>query len=78
MFPLLVPVLTLATTLFEHTARDARTFVVLTGADLALYFEILAGLALFAVLRLNAWKRAHPWEPPSPRFSRGNGLLPLG
>jgi hypothetical protein len=67
--PLLVPFLTWATVLFEHATRDARAFVVLTGAAFALYLATFGGLALVAVVRLNAWKRAHPWAPPSPRPS---------
>jgi len=42
--------------------RGPVAFVVLAfGAYLAAVF----GLMVFAVLRLNAWKRAHPWTPPS-------------
>lgn len=67
--PLLVPLLALAPILFKHAARDARAWVVLTGAAFALYMVTVFGLSLFAVLRLNAWRRAHPWEPPSPRAS---------
>jgi hypothetical protein len=67
--PLFVPLLTLAFTMFGHEARDARAFVVLAGAALALYLATGLGLSLIAVLRLNAWKRAHPWAPPPRRSS---------
>ena len=35
------------------------------AAGLGLYLAASLGLVGFAVLRLNAWKRAHPWTPPS-------------
>ena len=63
----LVPVLTGAILLFKPATRDAHTWVVLVGAALALYLAAALGLMLFAVLRLNAWKRAHPWAPPPRR-----------
>ncbi len=34
---------------------------------LALYLAACGGLMLAGVLRMNAWKRDHPWTPPSPR-----------
>ena len=61
---LLVVVFTVATTLFEHAAKDARALAVLAGAAFAVYLVATGGLMLFGVLRLNAWKRAHPWTPP--------------
>ncbi len=76
--PLLAPFLTLALSSFEHTARDARAFVVLAGAALVLYLAVGLGLSLIAVLRLKAWKRAHPWTPPLPRSWRGDRALRLG
>jgi len=55
----------LAIILFKpQTTRDAHAWLMATGAAFALYLAIAFGLMLFAVLRLNAWKRAHPWEPP--------------
>jgi hypothetical protein len=35
------------------------------GAAFALYLLCAFALMLFAVLRLNGWKRAHPLEPPA-------------
>lgn len=30
-----------------------------------LYLAAAFGLMVFAMLRLNAWQRAHPWTPPA-------------
>jgi len=38
--------------------------VVLTG--FSLYLATILGLAAFGMLRLQAWRRAHPWTPPEP------------
>jgi hypothetical protein len=76
--PLLMIAFTSFITLFEHPTRDLRTRAELIGAAFALYLVTCVGLMLFATLRLNAWKRAHPWAPPSPRSLWGNGPLPLG
>ena len=65
--PLLAPLLALAPTLFAHATRDARAWAMLMGTAFALYLVAVLGLSLLAVLRLNAWKRAHPWTPPPPR-----------
>jgi hypothetical protein len=70
-FVIIVPLSAIAfpmfITLFGPPTMDARAFVALMGAALGLYLLVVGGLGLFAVLRLNAWKRAHPWSPPSPR-----------
>jgi hypothetical protein len=58
------PVFTLATMLFKSAIRDNYAWLVLTGIGFALYLVAALGLMLFAVLQLNAWKQAHPWEPP--------------
>jgi hypothetical protein len=58
------PILTTAILLFRPAARDGHVWLVRMGAAFALYLVVALGLMLFAVLRLNAWKRAHPWEPP--------------
>ena len=29
------------------------------------YLAVVIGLMAWAMLRLNAWKRAHPWTPPT-------------
>ena len=60
----LTPMLSMAAILFRPAARDAHAWVMRVGAAFAVYLVIALGLMLFAVLRLNAWKRAHPWEPP--------------
>jgi len=62
-----VPAVTLAITVFKPATSDARAWVVLVGAAFAIYLAAALGLMLFAVLRLNAWKRAHPWTPPPSR-----------
>jgi hypothetical protein len=60
----ITPLLTLAMILNRPAMRDAHGWLVATGVAFAVYLVIALGLMLFAVLRLNAWKRAHPWEPP--------------
>lgn len=63
----LTPMLVLAIAWLRPTTRDARAlhaWLMPVGAAFALYLLIALGLMLFAVLRLNAWKRAHPWQPP--------------
>jgi hypothetical protein len=73
------PAFTIAASLIESAAKvDAGALVRLMVAAFALYLVAVGGLMLFGVLRLNAWKRAHPWEPPSPGPSWGNGLLAQG
>ena len=44
-----------------------------TGVEVAfgLYLLLAAGLMIFALLRLNAWKRSHPWTPPPERSATG-------
>ena len=56
--PLLALVFVIACTLFKPALRD-----VVTG--FGLYLATALGLMVFSVLRLNAWKRANPWTPPS-------------
>jgi len=63
----LTPMLTLAILLLRPATGDAHAlhgWLMSIGGAFALYFLIALGLMLLAVLRLNAWKRAHPWEPP--------------
>jgi hypothetical protein len=55
---LLALVFVIACTLFKPALRD-----VVIGSGL--YLATALGLMVFAVLRLNAWKRANPWTPPS-------------
>jgi len=61
------PMLTGALLLFKPARQDPHTWLVVVGTAFALYLAIMLGLTLFAVLRFNAWKRAHPWEPPPRR-----------
>jgi hypothetical protein len=63
----LTPVLIGAVLLLKPTTKVSHAWLVLVGTAFALYLAIALGLMLFAVLRLNAWKRAHPWEPPPRR-----------
>lgn len=67
--PLLALVFTLAATRFAHATADVGGFVALTGAAFALYLAVVAGLMIFAVLRLRAWRRAHPWAAPASHAS---------
>ena len=60
----LTPALTLAAIVSRPAARLSYAGLVLVGAGFALYLAAALGLMAFAVLRFNAWKRAHPWEPP--------------
>jgi hypothetical protein len=59
----ITPLFTVAVTLFRPATR-AHAYLISIGAAFALYLVVAVGLMLFAVLQLNAWKRAHPWEPP--------------
>lgn len=61
---MLTPLLTLAALVFRPAGRDAHAWLVPIGAAFGLYLVAALGLMLLAILRLNAWKRAHPWEPP--------------
>jgi hypothetical protein len=58
------PLLTLAVIFFRPAAGDRREWLIMIGVGMALYLAAMLGLMLFAILRLNAWRRAHPWEPP--------------
>ena len=62
-----VPAFAYAATLIEHVTRgDPGALVRLMGAAMAAYLVAVGGLMLAGLLRLKAWKRAHPWAPPSP------------
>jgi hypothetical protein len=60
---LLTIVLAVACAMFRSDLRCVRVSVILTG--FGVYLVMVLGLMAFAVLRLNAWKRANPWTPPS-------------
>jgi hypothetical protein len=62
-FPLLAMVVPIACALLSGVRRNLEVAVVLAGV--ALYLVLGAGLLVVTLLRLNAWKRAHPWTPPS-------------
>ena len=64
--PLFIVTINLTSTLFKHATTDARAWAVLTAAAFALYLAVAGGLMLLSVLRLNAWRRAHAWAPPTP------------
>ena len=60
-------IFTFAAVRIEHAARgDPGALVRLMGAAVAVYGATVGGLMLLGVVRLNAWKRAHPWAPPPP------------
>jgi hypothetical protein len=67
MTTLLAPLFTVSLTPLAHLARGGHDWVVLIGGALAVYLAACLGLALVAVYRLKAWRRAHPWSPPTPR-----------
>lgn len=59
---------TVITPLIDHATRgDAHALARIMARVFTLYGVACGGLMLFAVLRLRAWKRAHPWEPPPSR-----------
>jgi hypothetical protein len=64
---MLTSMLPLAIALLKPATRDPHVRLVEVGMAAVLYFVALLGLMLVAVLRLNAWKRAHPWAPPPSR-----------
>ena len=64
--PLFIFTIGVTTTLFRHGATDARACAALTATAFAIYLAIAGGLMLVSVLRLNAWRRAHVWTPPTP------------
>ena len=53
---------------------DPGALVRLMSAALAVYVASVGGLMLVFGLRLGAWKRAHPWEPPPPLSPWARGL----
>ena len=59
------PALSLAGIVFRPATRVDRAGLALIGAGFAVYLAAALGLMAVAALRLNAWKRAHPWEPPT-------------
>jgi hypothetical protein len=56
--PFLTTAFVVACALYKPAPRDVATL-------LGLYLVMALGLVVVASLRLNAWKRAHPWTPPS-------------
>ena len=60
--PLLTVAFVFACTLYRRVLAQAGASVLLA---FGLYLATVVGLMAFAMLRLNAWKRAHPWTPPS-------------
>lgn len=60
--PLLTIGFVFACTLYRPALLSAGASVVLA---LGLYLAIVLGLMVFAMLRLKAWERAHPWTPPN-------------
>jgi ABC-type uncharacterized transport system permease subunit len=58
VLPGLMLVFVFACVLLKLAVSDA-------AAGLGLYLAAALALMGFAVLRLNAWRRAHPWTPPS-------------
>ena len=65
--PLFICTINLTATLFRHAITDARAWAALTATTFAIYLAVAGGLMLFSVLRLNAWRRAHAWTPPTTR-----------
>ena len=59
-----LPLLNLVITPFEN---DPRRFLLVAGTAFAVYLATGLGWLFFAIRGLNAWKRAHPWEPPKRR-----------
>lgn len=63
VFPLLTVALAVACALFKPDLRYVGVSGILTA--FGVYLAVALGLMAFAVLRLNAWKQANPWTPPS-------------
>lgn len=59
----LTPAFVVACALYGRAPGHAEAPVVLVGWGL--YAALVLGLMAFALLRLEAWKRANPWTPPS-------------
>jgi len=72
MFMMAIPLFavapTITITLFKHAMIYASRWVFLTGS--LIYFVIILGLGLFAVLRMNDWRRAHAWTPQTEQAFR--------
>jgi threonine/homoserine/homoserine lactone efflux protein len=67
--PLLISFFTVALQFIRRPTRVDHGWMILAAA-LLVYMIISIGLMLYALLRLNAWKRANPWSPPVPRRLR--------
>jgi hypothetical protein len=76
MASFVVPVAIPIVTSLHRRAPRLLEPVVLTGSGL--YLAAIFGLMAFAVLRLQAWRRANPWTPPEPTqyAHRGGRLRP--
>jgi hypothetical protein len=58
VLPLLAIAFVFASILFKPTLRELEF-------GFGLYLAAALGLLVLAVLRINAWKRANPWTPPT-------------
>lgn len=63
--PLFIFTINLTTVLFRQAITDARAWAILTATAFAIYLAVASGLMLFSVIRLNAWRQAHAWTPPT-------------
>jgi hypothetical protein len=72
LFMMGIPIFAVAPTisiaLFKHAIREAGLTILLTGS--IIYFAVVVGLGLLAALRLNSWRHAHVWTPPSSRSAQ--------
>jgi uncharacterized membrane protein YGL010W len=66
--PLFIFAVNLTITLFRHAMAHARASAMVTATIFAVYLVVAGGLMLFSVIRLNAWRHAHAWTPPTPRL----------
>jgi hypothetical protein len=65
--PLFIFTVNLTTALLRYAITGARDSALLDMAAFAIYLALAGGLMLLSVVRLNAWRRAHAWTPPTAR-----------
>jgi hypothetical protein len=63
---LLIVPLTVPFVVVTLDGRVLRHLGLVALSGFGLYLATILGLMTFATLRLQAWRRAHPWTPPEP------------
>ena len=62
---LLLPALSGLVVVFVVACAVSKLTLRELAVGFGLYLAATLGLTILAALRMNAWKRAHPWTPPS-------------